>query len=290
MMKNGNLSWPHPVLGNSNDIEGEFSVTITCKIENDIIRLHSEQIEISNAYFKQLLNDQEAVVIFKLTCNSTLFMMQVEGALDLDLKCSQVSKKINIDVVIVAKKDIENYFDNTFHDDTKLGVNKGVFKILSGTVIGTAGSISIPLNEEFRTGISGIIEFQEVPFDEPISIDVENPKILIKYPDDSTSQNIVTTFTRGKKQYVYVFFNLFLIPAFTEAFQYLIDSQKDGTYDEIVDKWDWSKFINDNLMDPIATSDNAYELSQIFLQDVFEKNTGNAEPVPIYKAFNEIFN
>jgi hypothetical protein len=216
-------------------------------------------------------------------------MQQHEDVLDVQVDCALVSKKIDVDIYIIAKKDIKDYTDTSFHADTKLGENKGVFIIESGTIIGDAGYVAINLDDEYRKGISGIIEFEELSSDLPLSIDVEGTKILIKYPNDPSTQNIVTTFTSGKKQFVNVFFNLFIIPAFTEAFNRLIKAQDDGNYDELVEEWDWARFIDENISDKISASDNSLERAQIFLQEVIEKSTGQAEPLPIYKAFNEIF-
>jgi hypothetical protein len=288
-MKSSNVSWPHPVLGNSDDIEGACSVNISCKIENNILHFKSENIAISNDYFEKLVKDKHASVVFKLSSNSTLFMRQFEDVLDVQIECSLVSKKIDVDIFIIAKTDINKFSDSSFHPDTRLGENKGVFSIESGTIIGDAGRVTINLDDEYRKGISGIIEFEELSSDLPLSIDVDGTKILIKYPNDPSTQNIVTTFTSGKKQFVNVFLNLFILPAFTEAFNALIDAQSEGKYDELVEKWDWARFIDENTSERITTSDNSLERAQIFLQEVIEKSTGQVEPVPIYKAFNEIF-
>jgi len=288
-MGSRNISWPHPVLGNSDDIEGDFRVMISSRIEGDKLHLKSESIEVSNDYFNKLLLEDKACIYFKLTCNSTLYMRQFIGKLDDVIDCSLISKKVDLEIVIIATKDIGDYGDSSFHEDTKLGENRGFFTVESGSVIGDAGCVTINLDDEYRRGISGIIEFEELPSEYPISIDVEDSKILVKYPNDASTQNIVTTFTSGKRQFVNVFLNLFIVPAFTEAFSYLIESQKDGRYDEVVDRWDWARFIHDNISDVVSTSDNPLERAQLFLQEVIQNNTGQSEPIPIYRAFNEIF-
>jgi hypothetical protein len=288
-MKNSNVSWPHPVLGNWDDIEGGCSVEISCNIENNILYVKSNNTIISNDYFAKLVKDKRASVVFKLSSNSTLFMQQHEDVLDLQIDCSFVSKKIDIDIFIIAKTDIKNFSDASFHPDTKLGENNGVFSIECGTIIGDVGRVTINLDDEYRKGISGIIEFEELSPNLPLSIDVDGNKILIKYPNDPSTQNIVTTFTSGKKQFVNVFLNLFIIPAFTEAFNALIDAHSEGKYDELVEKWDWARFIDENFSDKISTSHNPLEQAQLFLQEVIEKSTGQAEPIPLYKAFNEIY-
>jgi hypothetical protein len=289
MNSSRNISWPHPVLGNSDDIDGAFKVDISCKIESEKLYVKSESIEVSNEYFQKLIHEGNAAFIFKMTCNSTLWMRQFKGKLDEAIDCSLLSKRVDIEILIVAMQDIGNYGHSSFHEDTKLGENRGIFNVESGSVIGDAGSISINLDEEFRRGLSGIIQFEEVSSEEPISIDVEDTKILVKYPNDPSSQNIITTFTSGKRQFVNVFLNLFIVPAFTEAFSYLIEAQREGKYEEIIDSWDWARFIHENISAPISGQQNALELAQLFLQEVIQRNSGQSEPIPIYRAFNEIF-
>jgi hypothetical protein len=140
-----------------------------------------------------------------------------------------------------------------------------------------------------KKGLSGIIEFQEGESDNPISIDVDGPKIIITYPNSSNNQNMVTTFTTGRKKYVNIFLNMFLIPALSEAFQLLIESLADNTYDEKVDHCDWARIIDENMLDPIDKNDSPYELAQLFLRDMTQKKSGVNEPIPVFSAFNEIY-
>jgi hypothetical protein len=289
MRNSGNISWPHPVLGNSDDIEGSFQVKITGSITDQVLSLKSEDLEIDNDYFKSLIDGEKAVVLFKISCNSTLYTSQFEGELENSIDCTLISNILNIDVLIVAKENIDDYSDDSFHEDTLLGINKGVFKIRKGTIIGAAGSISFPLNNEFRQGIAGIIEFQENDADEPISIDADGSKIVVKYPDSPNSQNMITTFTTGRKQFINTFINLFIIPALSEAFRILIVAKTNNEYDDKVDECDWARVIDENIIDPISTSDNPFELAQEFLRLMSEKKSGIAEEVPVFKAFNEIY-
>ena len=289
MRNSGNISWPHPVLGNSDDINGSFQVKITGSIKDQVLSLKSEDLEIDNQYFQSLIIEKKAVVLFKISCNSTLYSVQFENQLESIIDCSLISNILYIDVLIVAKENIDDYSDKSFHEDTLLGQNKGVFKVIKGAIIGSAGRIPFPLNNEYRKGIAGIIEFQENDSFEPISIDADGPKIVVKYPDSPGSPNMITTFTTGRKQYVNTFLNLFIIPALTEAFRILIEAKSDNTYDLKIDECDWARVIDESMNDPISPSDNPFELAQIFLKEMTEKKSGEVEEIPIYKAFNEIY-
>lgn len=290
MRKSDNISWPHPVLGNMDDIKGSFEVKISGTIKDQVLNLKTEETTIDNEYFENLIKDGKATVLYKLSCNSTLFMKVFESKLEQAIECRLLSNKLTIDVLIVAKEDINDYSHDSFHEDTKLGVNKGVFSVKKGTVIGDAGVVLIPLTNEFRKGISGIIEFQEGGPEEPMSVDADGPKLIIRFPSSSDSQNMVTTFTSGTKQYKSVFMNLFIIPALSEAFRVLIESKRENTYDEKIEELEWARLISENMNDDINIYDNPYELAQEFLLEMTEKATGVADRVPVVNAFNELFN
>ena len=289
MRNSENISWPHPVLGNSDDIKGSFSIELNCTIKNSTLNIKQKKLIIDNDYFNKLIKENMAIVVYKIACNSTLFMKQVYGQLNESINCNLISNYINVDALIIAKENIEKYYDDSFHEDTKLGLNKGVFNVLKGSVIGDAGTTQIPLTAEYKKGLSGMIEFEESDHEEPIKIDVDGPKIIIKFPQNPSEQNMVTAFTKGRKQFKNTFLNLFLLPALTEAFSNLIESIRDNNYDEKVENLDWARIIDSNLNDPINTNDSPFELAQEFLQEMIEKNTGESGVVPIISSFNEMY-
>ena len=118
---------------------------------------------------------------------------------------------------------------------------------------------------------------------------INGPKIIIKFPQNPSEQNMVTAFTKGRKQFKNTFLNLFLLPALTEAFSNLIESIRDNNYDEKVENLDWARIIDSNLNDPINSNDSPFELAQEFLQEMIEKNTGESGVVPIISSFNEMY-
>jgi hypothetical protein len=289
MRNSDSISLPHPVLGISNDIEGSFSVELSCSIKDSVLNIVEDKLEIENDYFNKLIKENKAVVVYKITCNSTLYMKQVEGVLNETISCSLLSNLIDVDLLIIAKEDIPKFSDSSFHEDTKLGKNKGVFNVSKGAVIGDAGTTRIPLSFDYKKGLSGMIEFEEADPNDPISIDPEGSKIVVKFPCSPKSQNMVTTFTSGRKQYVNVFLNLFLIPALTEAFRFLIESKRENTYDDKVAEYDWARIIDENMNDPISEGESPFELAQLFLKEMTEKSTGTNGVIPVFNAFNEIY-
>jgi hypothetical protein len=290
MRNSKNISLPHPVLGIADDIKGSFEVILSCAIDDKSLILKSESIVINNNYFNTLLEEQKAKIIFKVVCNSTLFMKFIPNVLDLSLDRELFSKSLEIDILIVANEDINDYSDESFHEDTKLGLNRGIYKVASGSIIADAGTSSVNLDFEYRTGLSGIIEFEPGDPEYPISIDPDNQKIIIRYPNNPNNADMITMFTRGNKKYINVFMNLFIIPALTDSFNFLIQAKADNSYDEKISNLTWAKVIDENLEDEIASNDKGFELAQDFLEKMTEKKSGIAQQLPIYSAYNELFN
>jgi hypothetical protein len=153
MRNSNNISLPHPVLGNSNDITGSFSVDLSCVIKEQKLNLKAEKVNINNEYFNKLIDDKKAIIVYKISCNSTLYMKQIHGDLDEEIECSLLSNKLVVDMLIIAIENIDDYSDDSFHEDTGLGKNKGVFKVKIGAVIGVAGKVTIPLTYEYKKRI-----------------------------------------------------------------------------------------------------------------------------------------
>jgi len=205
-----NISYPHPVLGNSDDIEGSLSINIDGEIKDNELSIIQKDLTLDNEYFEKLIEDKKAQIIHKITCSSTLFSKIILGELKDSIDCNKISKQVKVETKIIALDNIDKYTDDSFNDDSKLGANKGVFKVIKGQIIGVCGSFLIDLDDEFRKGVSSVIDFEPNNINEPISIDPDGNKITISYPhdkDNPNSHDIVTTFSKsgGKKSSVFEF-------------------------------------------------------------------------------------
>jgi hypothetical protein len=281
------ISLPYPVLGLGDDVNGSFKIDIKASVLNQELLLVEESIEINNVYFNSLLLESKIASAYKIICPSTLYLTSHLNGLDLKIPCSDLSHTVTIECFLVTLVDLPNYTDESFNPDSKLGENNGVFFVKKGSIVGDAGTLKIELDPIFTNGVAGIIEFKPVSIDEPISIDTDNPKIIISYPKREGDLDIVNILSQKNSRFPKTFLNLFILPALTNAFQVLIDATKEDKYDELVERYVWASVI-DSLSDDIDSSDDSFQLAQLFLKSIIETKQNIVEPIPVVSAFNEL--
>ena len=176
----------------------------------------------------------------------------------------------------------------SFNPDSALGANKGVFKIAKGAIVGIAGSYKIELNSAYVNGLVGIINFNPTSIDQPISIDTsDNSVIIVNYPKKDDDADMVNFLSQKSSKFKNTFFNLFLIPALTNAFKELIVADKENKLEEFTESYQWASII-DSLADEWYNDEDPYELAQKFLKKVTEDKLKIAQAMPIVGAFNEL--
>ena len=57
-MGKSNISYPYPILDNSDDIEGDFDINAVISNNENSLIINTENTLISNEYFRQLLDNQ----------------------------------------------------------------------------------------------------------------------------------------------------------------------------------------------------------------------------------------
>ena len=97
-----NISYPHPVLGNSDDIEGSLSINIDGEIKDNELSIIQKDLTLDNEYFEKLIEDKKAQIIHKITCSSTLFSKIILGELKDSIDCNKISKQVKVETKIIA--------------------------------------------------------------------------------------------------------------------------------------------------------------------------------------------
>ena len=99
-----NYSFPHPVLGYSNSVKGEFLPKIDRELNNDNLKIDVVELNIKNEYFSGLIfNKKIADVFIKVQCKSTLKCWSFK--IDTEKKNNQFS---------IETKDIRHYIEINF--------------------------------------------------------------------------------------------------------------------------------------------------------------------------------
>jgi hypothetical protein len=226
-------SFPHPVLGVSDDISG--SVLVDLNVERvgqaKALRIVFETLIVDNSYFNFLIQSGKAKIAAKVYCGSTMKTWMFSDCLSgFDIPEDSIANKIEIEVYIIATENISNYFDETFNAD----YGGQIFAVSKRDIIGVLGKTVIPINKKFeKLGLGNIFKF--VPNDDPrspVSFDLTSDKITINYPVDRDGSHPPTALFHVAPWTAY---NIFILPALAKAFDL-----KSGEQANEVEGLDWS--------------------------------------------------
>lgn len=178
-----NRFYPYPVLSSFSDdyISSHFTTEITLDGEiNDLI--FNFKSDINNTEINKLVDDEKAEIVYHIEC-SQMFYRTIVKTSDLEtsfrVEEKKVQGKVNVCSFIIAKEDIEDYFNEDFHedfDDTKFSIPKGSFLAL-----GSQYNFTITKDTEDLFKIPSIFSIIREDIDENIGakIDSDGDKIKI---------------------------------------------------------------------------------------------------------------
>lgn len=162
-------SYPHPVLGNGDDLtRGRFGLarnSLTYSITSDEVRIQGS-FELEHETLEALLEARQAALLVRLDCPRTSFrhLHRSDGwTFDVVLPSESVRSRIHLEAVLVACCDIPDY--QPLHTNPLYGPAPE-FSIQEGDLLAFAGSVSLPINLKFDPLVSplgSIIRLQAVP-------------------------------------------------------------------------------------------------------------------------------
>jgi hypothetical protein len=267
-MTNNNFSYPHPVLGNEDDMSGIFELTMTIRRNDDrMIELHSFEATITNEYINSLILNHKAVLLLKIYCSSTLYTrVEQLNTFSILIDENDIAGTLEVSPYIVANCDIGPYYHTTFHSD----YGDQSFEINKNEILGIGGktSISIPKSNE-KLGMGNIFSFSAGNINEPISFSFESDQIKIVYPiaaDNTAIANFL--FNR----FPWIAYNILIVPALAEAFKHMdIDENYYSGYE-------WFTVLNQMMPKGVRRYDEHFLNAQTVL---------GLTP-PLVNAYNEI--
>ena len=117
MIKTKACSYPHPVLGLTSDMDGQFD--LQCEIEQNqeerTLIFHFD-FEVTNEYVSELIKSRKCACVVLVTCSSTMMAWSV---LDLSVPFSisedDISGKLEIEPSIIALQCLTDYSDVSFN-------------------------------------------------------------------------------------------------------------------------------------------------------------------------------
>ena len=266
MFKDG-YSFPHPVLGVGDDIEGEFNVSLSISRseEKQSVYLTDISFEVDNCYINALIDSGTAEYLLKLYCGSTFQTWVYRNPKSLSIPETQLANRLELQALIVSKAELTNYSDSSFHPQ----FGDTVFSVGKNEVIGISGKRIIPINKlDEKLGLGNLFSFR--PHKEPnlpMQVDTSNHKIEIIYPlaEDGGSPPSYLF----KKQ-PWTAYNIFILPALEKAFLHIMENSEEAK------SWEWFSIL-DNLLPENDREDDP----QVNAQQVLEG------ALPVIRAYQE---
>lgn len=250
-----NFSFPHPVLGLGNDIEGDFNCTLKLsRNESDrTLRFHSINYELTNSYIENLLNDEMAGLLFKVYCSSTYktwtFFNPGES---FEINENDLVNKVEIEVLIISMKKIDDFYDDTFSEQ----FDQTTFSLRPKEVIAVSGKSTLKIEKvDEKLGLGNIFSFKQVEFNKPVEFSYTQDKIFIMCPVDENGSYPPNALF---KMTPWTAYSLFIVPALEGAFRFIKEERS------LAESYEWFLVIS-NLLPEDQWHSDAFVNAQLLL-------------------------
>jgi hypothetical protein len=180
-MKVNFKSYPHPVLGNEDDLGGYFSVEFHYELSKDEVALNP-CFNLKNQGLEVFIKDGLASYVTEVQCPASFFRASFASKKPINrfvVPAKLLREKVVVEFYICANEDIQNYKPSECHPDYA-GAS---FDIEKGDILATGGSCSFIAEKDFdplRPPVSSFMSITEGSHHEgPMEIDYESEKITI---------------------------------------------------------------------------------------------------------------
>lgn len=181
-MKVNAKSYPNPVLGNEDDIDGVFHVEFRYELGRATVILNPSFI-LKNKTIEDLIRKGKASFVVEVECRSTFYRSSFSSRYT-EQKISILAKmlrgRVQVGFFICADEEIKDYKPSDCHPDYA----GAVFEIEKGDVLAVGGHAAFPADKAFdplRPPVSSFMSIREGFHHEgPMDIDYSSDKITIE--------------------------------------------------------------------------------------------------------------
>ena len=144
-MKTSNVSYPHPVLGHGDDVQGDYKGTVNPYLSGSDILLKVEH-KLINASVTALIAQGIASFCVEVHCESTFFrelFKNTDKESEIRIKASLLERKVKVTYFVIANADLDNYtvdgLAQDYEDMGPIAVKKGDLLAYGGEMSFIAG-------------------------------------------------------------------------------------------------------------------------------------------------------
>ena len=216
-MKAKNVSYPYPVLGNEDDVRGEFNVSFKHVLSRDKIKF-KVAFKLKNETLERLIKEEKAAFTVEMECGSTFFrsnFRSFEKHAEFSIKSALVRGHVNVGFFIRAIAPITKYKIENCHPDYE----GFAFDINPGDILAIGGFTSFVAEKDFdpmKPSVSSFMVIKQGNFDSgPMEVDYsDDEKIKIKL---SKADWGVYALIKGRKTVAGMLHSSIVLPVLADA-------------------------------------------------------------------------
>ncbi|NTW23019.1 hypothetical protein HGA34_05810 [Candidatus Falkowbacteria bacterium] len=215
-MKINSKSYPHPVLGNGDDLGGEFKVEFTYQLGRDTIELRP-LFALNNVAIEDMLKKGKASYVTEVSCRRTFYRTSFasrEREQNFSIPAERLREQVTVGFYVCADQDIRGYKPSQPHKD----YDNALFDVDSGDVLAVGGQASFIAEKSFdplRPPVSSFMSIMEGSIQEgPMQIDYDNEKITIVLSKEDWRNYLEV---RKQKQLLGILHSAIVLPALADS-------------------------------------------------------------------------
>lgn len=179
-------SYPYPVLGSADDIEGVFNPSFHVTLSPEVV-LVEYSIDLRNETIETLLSQGIVVYAIQVECKSTFFRKTFTSSKNIgnfEIPSQRLREKVTVSFNICAVHSIPNYQPKGCHPDYS-GL---AFSIEKGDILADGGEGTFIAEKSFdplSAPVSSFMKIQPASYSNgPMQVDAENDDIIIRLSKD----------------------------------------------------------------------------------------------------------
>ncbi|MDR0485112.1 MAG: hypothetical protein LBH29_00115 [Elusimicrobiota bacterium] len=178
-------NFPYPVLGNGDDIKGEFKTKCEWSISGNLITVNC-QFETTNEYISELIKNKNAKYCAEFICSNTYYRnlkTSEDGVIEFSEQAASLKGRVDIYFYICSAKELDNYYPVGTHCD----FGEEPFRINTGDILAIGGRAFFIADKSFDPYTAPINSFVKLKYSNKIrtmSVDYEKESIIIELPQE----------------------------------------------------------------------------------------------------------
>lgn len=269
------VSFPHPVLGNRDDVEGVFRLLAGSNYRPNTLAVQfSLEFELDNPELEQLLLDDEIRGVMVIDCARTFYAATKELDLSssgghryratVEIPRSDIAGRVAIQVALVSDGGLEEYELASFHEDFE----RAQFAPGKGQIIAQTGSVTFQIDQEWDpldppTSSFLKIVVADFPLEGDIQVDFEGDDIQVTISHELKAS---VEALPGQMRDDYVLATV-VVPALAEAIAAGEQDEKESTDGEDgCESRMWQRAIDQRLTNLGAHGQSPIQAANILLE------------------------